>query len=87
MFQFSKIGSILEKCFSVANISGPTWKSIHKVCGEIEDTFGGELWAEAPGVNVGNDVAVGVSVRSIGAVGHVGGKAVGSREAGALADQ
>ena len=55
--------------------------------GEICDAIRGILRADAAGVDVGDEVAVGVGLAGAGSVGHVGGKAFGGGEARALSDQ
>src|SRR5271168_715675 len=55
--------------------------------GEVGDAMRGFYWRDAAGVDVGDEVAVGVGVAGAGFVGHVSGEAFGGGEAGALADQ
>jgi hypothetical protein len=55
--------------------------------GKIQDSVGSDLRREAAGVDIGDQVAIGVGVRFVGAIGHVSGEAFGGGEAWALSDQ
>ena len=55
--------------------------------GKIGDAGGGFGDGNAAGVDIGDEVAVGVGVAGFWRVGHIGGEAFGGGQAGALADE
>ena len=54
---------------------------------EANDAFGGFRDRHAAGMNVGNKIAVSVSLAGFGSIGHVSGKAFGGGQARAFADK